>query len=90
MNLLPHKFRKKIEENMKLLNVENIKNRVRNWWLGKLVGASSISPIGVSGHIKRPWLAKLYYSYRKEIKWIITTIIALIALLIAFITLNRP
>ena len=90
MNLLSHKFRKETGEDMKLLNIEDIKKRVHNWYLGKHIGASSGGGLAVSGHIKRPWLAKIYDLCCKEFKWIITTLIALAFLLIAFIALNRP
>lgn len=59
-----------------------LKHRFNNWYGGKLEGADMKN--GIPGHIRRPWLAGVVNAVRREYKWIITTLIAIIALLLVY------
>jgi hypothetical protein len=63
-----------------------LKERIRNWWTGKRIGMSDENGIFISGHIKRPWLARAFDFICREYKWVIGV---LIALLMAFLAYHR-
>lgn len=64
--------------------IKELKKRFLDWYSGKHVGMSDEGGIYISGHIKRPWLAIVVGYVRREYKWIIASIIALLLLWIAY------
>ena len=63
---------------------KDIKSRLHDWYLGKLVGSSNENGLFISGHMERPWLAKAVNFVRREYKWVIGVIIALLGLYVAY------
>jgi len=63
---------------------KKIKVRVRNWYLGEFVKGWTSGGVAYPGGIRRPWVAVKFDWCRKEYKWIITTLIAIAGLLIAY------
>lgn len=62
----------------------NIIERFKDWYLGKHVGMSSRNGVFISGHLERPWLAHVVDWLSDNGKWVVTTLIALAALLVAY------
>ena len=66
--------------------IKNIKNRIHKWYLGKHSGFSIDGGLAKPGYIKRPWLAIIFNFVKREYKWVIGV---LIALLMAYLVYRR-
>ena len=63
---------------------KKLKLRIRNWYLGDIVGSIDNGGLFATGHIKRPFIAKAFDFICREYKWFIGLLIALLMAYLAY------